>query len=245
MQVSAIPVDVAASCRAAGLADALSRDRQKLTRSSRRRDRPTSASAARGRCRFAPGRSPSPGSFARRSAGRQTSAGSGRARLPAGFGGFCAGTALATSRDARHDRQFLTTLATAEARRDLRSSALLALLLSLAAALPPAAQVRIKDITDVRGRARQPARRLRPGGRAEQHRRQARQRRVHPRIADRHAGAAGRQHARPGGEAGDQERRRGDGHGRPAGLRPQRQPDRYRGFGAGRRHQPDRRHACW
>ena len=95
-----------------------------------------------------------------------------------------------------------------------------------------------------RGHAREPADRLRPGGRPEQHRRQAGQVGVHPRVADRHAGAAGREHPRPGVEARHQEHRRGDGHRRAARLRPQRQPDRCRHLRPGRRHQPDRRHAA-
>ena len=62
---------------------------------------------------------------------------------------------------------------------------------------PAAAQVRIKDIADVEGVRDQPVDRLRPGGRAERHRRQAEQQHLHPRIPGRHAGAARRQHPRP------------------------------------------------
>ena len=96
-----------------------------------------------------------------------------------------------------------------------RSSCLFCLL----ASLPAAAQVRIKDIADVEGvRENQlvgyglvvglnnTGDKLDNVG-------------VHPRIADRHAGAAGREHPRPGRQAVDQERCRGDGHRRTARLR--------------------------
>ena len=92
------------------------------------------------------------------------------------------------------------------------------------------------------GHPGEPAGRLRPRRRAERHRRPAGQCGVHPAVADRHAGAAGRQHARPGNQAANQERGRGDGDRHPARLRPRRQPHRRERVGAGRRQGPDRGH---
>ena len=121
-----------------------------------------------------------------------------RAAVPAASAGFTAGTGLALP--APDWRKFLSHLLPPRpaVTRFLR---LLALLLPLAAALPADAAGAHQGHRRRRGRPREPADRLRPGGRPEQHRRQAGQRRVHPRIADRHAGAAGREHPRPGGEA--------------------------------------------
>ena len=93
-----------------------------------------------------------------------------------------------------------------------------------------------------RGRPAEPVDRLRPGGRPQQHRRHPQQLAVHPAVAAGDAGAARRQHPRP--DAAHRQRRRGDGHRQPARVRHARRADRRHGFRAGRRQEPQRRHAA-
>ena len=120
----------------------------------------------------------------------------------------------------------------------------LALLLPLAAALPAAAQIRIKDIADVEGvRENQLVGYglvvgLNNTGDKLDNAVFTRESLIG--MLER-LGVNTRDQAI---EAADQEHRRGDGDRRTAGIRTQRQPDRCRGFGAWRRHQPDRRHAA-
>ena len=84
---------------------------------------------------------------------------------------------------------------------------------SLAAALPADGAGAHQGHRRRRGRPREPAGRLRPGGRPERHRRQAGQRRCSPgRSLIGMLERLGRQHPRPGAEARHQEHRRGDGH---------------------------------
>ena len=87
-----------------------------------------------------------------------------------------------------------------------------------------------------RGRAREHAGRLRPGGGPERHGRFDAQLALHAAEPDWHAGAPGRQRARPG--PGNQERRRRDGNGDPAALRDARLAYRCRRIGAGRLQKP-------
>ena len=69
----------------------------------------------------------------------------------------------------------------------------------------------------LRGRAREPADRLRPRGRPQRHRRLAAQLALHPPEPASHAGAARRQ--RPRRHLNTKQRRRGDGDRQPAALR--------------------------
>ena len=84
-----------------------------------------------------------------------------------------------------------------------------------------------------RGRARQPAGRLRPRGRPQRHRQLAAQRRFHRGKPEGDARASRRQHARA--RPHDQERRRGDGDRHAAAVRPPGLARGRRGQHAGRR----------
>ena len=94
----------------------------------------------------------------------------------------------------------------------------------------------------LRGRARQPAGRLRPRGRPQRHRRFAAQLGVHRREPGGDARAPRRQHPRAGSQ--DQERRGGDGHRHPAAVRPPGLAPRRLGQRAGRCQVARGRHAA-
>ena len=94
-----------------------------------------------------------------------------------------------------------------------------------------------------RGRAPEPAHRLRPGRRPQRHRRHAQQHPLHQAVAASDAGAARRQHPRP--DAAHRQRRRRDGDRQPAGLRHAGHPHRRHRLGARRLPRACRAARCW
>ena len=87
-----------------------------------------------------------------------------------------------------------------------------------------------------RGRAAEPADRLRPRRRPERNRRHPQQHPFHPAVAAGDARAPRRQHPRP--DAAHRQRRRRDGDGEPSALRHAGNPDRRHRLGDGRREEP-------
>ena len=112
-------------------------------------------------------------------------------------------------------------------------------------ALALSATVRKRDLADqgprqYRGRAAEPADRLRPRGRPQRHRRHAQQHPLHQAVAAGDARAHGRQHPRR--HHPHRQRRRRDGHRQPAGLRHPGHADGRHGLRARRRQEPAGRH---
>ena len=93
-----------------------------------------------------------------------------------------------------------------------------------------------------RGRAPEPAHRLRPGGRPQRHRRHPQQHPLHQAVADRDAGTARRQHPRP--DPAHRQRRRRDGDRQPAAVRHPGHPHRRHRLRARRYQEPAGRHAA-
>ena len=93
-----------------------------------------------------------------------------------------------------------------------------------------------------RGRAAEPADRLRPRRRPQRHRRHAQQHPVHPAVAAGDAGAPRRQHPRP--DAAHRQRRGRDGDRQSAGLRHAGHAHRRHRLGDGRLQEPAGRHAA-